>query len=459
MSTAPTDDSPAVATHVPRHFSDDVYAVIVGVCFVVVGVGVTWWMGDDLIGWINKPGEWTTSPIELLNDQKSGVSVWLATVVSLATIALMLTGYFKSRGNLTGSLVAFVGLSGLAILATVMAGQAVVKYYNLEYVLWALLIGTAIGNTIGVPRWLQPAVQGEFYIKLGLVLLGMEVLMGKLVVLGLPGILVSWVVTPIVLVATFWFGMKVLRIESPSLAITIAADMSVCGVSAAIATAAACRAKREELSLAISLSLCFTAVMMVVMPIVIRALDLDPIVGGAWMGGTIDSTGAVAAAGSALGDEGLKIATTVKMIQNILIGVIAFSVSIYWATHYTDTQGSPDRAPQSGLMAEVWARFPKFVLGFLLVSLIASVIDWSGPSGATLIKQTIDLVTKETRNWLFCLAFVCIGLEMQARTFLPVLRGGKPLVLYVVGQAFNILLTGLMAWVVFGWLFRDSITK
>ncbi len=158
--------------------------------------------------------------------------------------------------------------------------------------------------------------------------------MGKLIVLGLPGIMVSWIVTPIVLVGTFWFGQRVLKIESPSLNMTVSADMSVCGVSAAIATGAACRAKKEELSLAISLSLAFTAVMMVVMPLVIKAVGMDDLVGGAWMGGTIDSTGAVAAAGKALGDRALNVATTVKMIQNILIGVIAFAVSVYWAYRY-----------------------------------------------------------------------------------------------------------------------------
>ncbi len=161
----------------------------------------------------------------------------------------------------------------------------------------------------------ETTVRGEFFIKWGLILLGMEVLMGKLIVLGLPGIMVSWIVTPIVLVGTFWFGQRVLKIDSPSLNMTVSADMSVCGVSAAIATAAACRAKKEELSLAISLSLVFTAVMMVVMPLVIKAVGMDDIVGGAWMGGTIDSTGAVAAAGKALGDRALYVATTVKMIQ------------------------------------------------------------------------------------------------------------------------------------------------
>ncbi len=131
-------------------------------------------------------------------------------------------------------------------------------------------MGLLISNTIGTPDWIRPAVRTEFFIKTGLVLLGAEVLFSRLLALGVPGIFVAWIVTPIVLITTFWFGQKILRIDSPSLNMVISADMSVCGVSAAIATAAACKAKKEELTLAIGMSLSFTVVMMVLMPTVIQ---------------------------------------------------------------------------------------------------------------------------------------------------------------------------------------------
>lgn len=120
--------------------------------------------------------------------------------------------------------------------------------------------------------------------------------------------------------------------QSKTLNITLAADMLVCGVSAAIATAAACRAKKEELTLAIGISLVFTSVMMIVIPNIINATGMDHVLGGAWIGGTIDATGAVAAAGAFLSDKALYVAATVKLIQNILIGVIAFAVALYWVT-------------------------------------------------------------------------------------------------------------------------------
>ncbi|MCA9037398.1 MAG: putative sulfate exporter family transporter, partial [Planctomycetaceae bacterium] len=307
----------------------------------------------------------------------------------------------------------------------------------------ALLIGLLISNTIGTPAFMKPGVRTELYMKVGLVLLGAEVLFGKLLALGLPGVFIAWVVTPIVLISTFWFGQKVLKIGSPSLNMVISADMSVCGVSAAIATASACKAKKEELSTAIGISLAFTVVMMVVLPQVIKMAGLDPIVGGAWIGGTIDSTGAVGAAGAMLGEEAEVVATTIKMIQNILIGVVAFCVAVYWVTFVERT---PDTKPD---VTEIWRRFPKFILGFLAASIVMSIISERVDGGSTMVKTVIDGSTKGLRGWCFCLAFVSIGLETEFKTLLRFFKGGKPLVLYICGQTLNLCLTLFMSWLMF----------
>ncbi|HEX6985427.1 MAG TPA: putative sulfate exporter family transporter, partial [Planctomycetaceae bacterium] len=344
----------------------------------------------------------------------------------------------------------FVAVFLLALLAFVLTGQKVVEHYNLEYALWALLVGLLISNTVGTPALLRPAARTEFYIKTGLVLLGAEVLFNKLLALGVPGIFVSWVVTPVVLIGTYLFGQYVLKIRSRSLNMVISADMSVCGVSAAIATAAACKAKKEELSLAIGLSLTFTVVMMVVMPAVIKAVGMNDVLAGAWLGGTIDSTGAVAAAGGMLGDAALTAATTVKMIQNILIGVVAFGVAVYWVTYVERT---PD-APRPGV-GEIWRRFPKFVLGFVAASLVFSWIYASGTVGEAVVDATIGS-TKSLRGWFFCLAFVSIGLETNFRELSHQMTGGKPLVLYLCGQALNLCLTLAMAYLMFEVVFPDA---
>ncbi len=377
-----------------------------------------------------------------------------------ALVAVLLVGVAagvlqrKSARQIIDFVPAVLALFALAVLSFVLAAQEVLESANLEYALWALLVGLLVANTIGTPRWMTPAVRGELFIKVGLVLLGAEVLFSRLLELGVKGVLVSWLVTPVVLIGTYIFGQRVLKMESKSLNLVISADMSVCGVSAAIATAAACKAKKEELSLAISLSLIFTIVMMIVQPRIIEAVGMPPAAGGAWLGGTIDSTGAVAAAAESdyLGKIGADTAVTVKMIQNILIGVTAIGVAIYWTRWVEPTQGPVDpNAPKVNVgVGEIWRRFPKFIIGFVAASLIASWIYGQGYYGEIWHDAAIGKFSKDIRVWLFCLAFVCIGLETNFRELLPYLRSGKALTLYLVGQAFNLTLSLIMALLVFG---------
>jgi uncharacterized integral membrane protein (TIGR00698 family) len=401
-------------------------------------------------------GGWEQSPLDAFNDAKTKKSVVPGILGALAATALVsLLAVALQRLPIAPFLSAFPGVFLLAVLAYVMAKQAVIEMYNLEYALWALLVGMVICNTVGTPQWLKPAVRGELFIKIGLVLLGAEVLFGRLLALGVPGICVSWLVTPVVLIGTFIFGQRVLKMESKSLNIVISADMSVCGVSAAIATAAACKAKKEELSLAIGLSLAFTVVMMVVMPRVVLAMGLDPRVGGAWIGGTIDSTGAVAAAGEALGKIGSETAVTVKMIQNILIGIVAFGVAVYWTKWVDPTDGGTTSAKPAVGVSEIWKRFPKFVLGFITASIVCSVIFAASLFGEVWVDASTAGITKPIREWMFCLAFICLGLDTNFRELLPYFRTGKPLMLYVCGQTLNILLTFLMAYLMFGVIFTE----
>ena len=344
----------------------------------------------------------------------------------------------------------------MAVLAYVFSSQATMKAYGIGYAAWAIVIGLVISNTIGTPEWVKPAVQTEYYIKTGLVLLGAEILFGKIVAIGIPGIFVAWVVTPIVLVTTYLFGQRILKIPSKTLNITISSDMSVCGVSAAIATASACRAKKEELTLAVGLSMIFTSVMMVVMPAFIKATGMPLVLGGAWMGGTIDATGAVAAAGAFLGPEALYTAATIKMIQNVLIGVIAFFVAVYWCAKVDCVPG------QRVSIMEIWYRFPKFVLGFIAASIIFSMIYaalGSDVAYSVLDHGAIRGLPKILRGWFFCLAFTSIGLATNFRELKSYFKGGKPLILYVCGQSFNLLLTLTMAYIMFYLVFPDITAK
>jgi uncharacterized membrane protein YadS len=241
----------------------------------------------------------------------------------------------------------------------------------------------------------------------------------------------------------------------------ISADMSVCGVSAAIASASACRAKKEELSLAIALSLIFTVIMMIVMPYGIRWAGLNPVVAGAWLGGTIDSTGAVAAASELLKSPiATEVASTVKMIQNILIGIFAIGIAAYWATYMESSEQSESSTSSTKVgFGEIWRRFPKFALGFLGVSLVFSWIQASGVEGNALINGVVDGTTKQLRAWFFCMAFVSIGLDSNFRQYVAMLRNGKPIILYLVGQTLNLTLSFIACYVVFQILFRETTER
>jgi uncharacterized integral membrane protein (TIGR00698 family) len=374
-----------------------------------------------------------------------GLAVLGASVALLFAVGLWCMGQ-SARRFLLGFPFIFV----LSTAAYFLAAQSGIRAWGLEYVLWAILLGLLVSNTIGTPRWVMPAVQVEFFIKTGLVLLGASVLVSKIVLIGIPGVFITWVVTPIVLITTFWFGQRVLKMESKRLNMVVAADMSVCGVSAAIATAAACRAKKEELTLAVGISIIFTAVMLFAMPAFIKAAGIDHVVGGAWMGGTIDATGAVVAAGALLSDTAMHVAATIKMIQNIMIGVIAFGVAAYWATCIDRTPGV-DLSARAALR-EVWLRFPKFVLGFVAASIVFSIIYGvlgSDVGNAMLDQGVIRGWTAGLQGWLFCLAFVSIGLATNFRDLAHLFKGGKPLTLYVVGQTFSLMLSLAMCYLMF----------
>ena len=405
---------------------------------------------------IAAPAKWTSNPADSLLpagnlDLLQGLLGALVISAAAFSVAVGIAG-----GRVAEFLAGFVAIFVLAALALVIAAQQGINQLNLEYALWALVIGLVISNTVGIPAFLRPAVRTELYIKTGLVLLGAGILFGRLLELGLPGFFIAWIVAPVVLITTFWFGQHVLKIPSKSLNIVISADMAVCGVSAAIATAAACRAKKEELSLAIGISLAFTVIMMVVQPWVIRAAGINEVVGGAWIGNTIDSSGAVVAAGEMVGDVARDVAATIKMIQNILIGVVAFAVAVYWV-HFVER----DHATTRPDAAEIWRRFPKFVFGFLAASAIFSAIAALHPQGREIVqavlqggpnmKQGIDTL----RGWFFALAFVSIGLESNFRELGRYLRGGKPVMLYVCGQAFSLCLSLAMAWLMFEVMFSD----
>ena len=369
--------------------------------------------------------------------QFSGV-FWVKLARTFIVLAVLFGTGVKLQGEkLSRYLPAFLGLFVLAIAVRIISAEFTLNRY-LEWAFWALIVGLFISNTVGVPQWLRPAIRTEFYIKTGLVVMGFSVLFSNIAKFGLYGLGIAWIVTPIVIIFMWWLGTKILKIDNKPLVITLASATSVCGTSAAIATGAAAKAKKDDLSIAISISIIFTILMMVFEPMIIRWSGMSSLMGGALIGGTVDSTGAVVLAGNALGPEAEQAAVLVKSIQNILIGFIAFFVAIFFATRVENSGVSKVGA------GEIWYRFPKFIIGFFVASIVASFIALPLAGGDAV--KSVNGVLDQYKNWAFVLAFTSIGLDTNFKEIGKQLHGGKVLWLYIIGQLFNIVLTLLAVW-------------
>jgi uncharacterized integral membrane protein (TIGR00698 family) len=354
-------------------------------------------------------------------------------ILGTAGAALLRRGALRF---LAGFPVVFV----LAAAGFLIAGNTRISGWGLEYVLWALLLGLLVGNLFRLPAWLRAAANTELYIKIGLVLLGAEVLLRTLLRAGAWGMLQAVVVVAAVWYFCFWLARR-FGLDAEFGAI-LATGVSVCGVSAAIAAGGALKGDPRKVSHAVSLILIVAVPMLIIEPLLAKLMGLTPAVTGAWLGGTIDTTGGVAAAGTIAGKEALDLAIVVKVAQNALIGVVAFLLAI-WSVARRRAGGEKARP------VEIWDRFPKFVLGFIAASLVFSLALPERSAAA------ITPLTAGLRGWWFCLAFVSIGLETRVKDLVG-LNSGRPAATFLGAQLFNVLWTLLIAALLFGGILFPS---
>jgi uncharacterized integral membrane protein (TIGR00698 family) len=322
----------------------------------------------------------------------------------------------------------------LSLIGGIIGGNTTISYWGLEVVFWALLLGLLVSNTVGVPRWVKEGVKTEYFIKIGLVLLGAEILFTTIVKVGAYGMVQSVIVIAAVFYFCFWVAKK-LGLDDEFASI-LGTAVSICGVSAAIAAGGAVKGDPKKVSHTISLVLLCAIPMLIFQPIIAKAVGMIPAVAGAWIGGTIDTTGAVVAAGAIAGPEAMSVAVVVKMAQNVLIGVAAFLLAIWFVFKRREAGGKPSAM-------EIWFRFPKFVLGFIIASIIFSFF-----MSDAFAKQVTD-ISKSIRAWWFNLAFICIGLDTRFKE-LVAMGGGRPAAAFLIAQGFNIILTLVLAYLIFG---------
>jgi uncharacterized integral membrane protein (TIGR00698 family) len=350
----------------------------------------------------------------------------------VATIGIALLGR-----QVVPFLIGLPAIFGLASLARFLAGNGLFVDWGIEYVIFALALGLLISNTIGVPEWLKPAVQTEFFIKTGLVILGASLLFIEVLQAGALGIVQALLVVFVVWYACFWLCRK-LSVDD-EFAAMLSTAVSICGVSAAIAACGAIKGDKKKLSYVTSLVLIVAVPMMIVMPWIAKSTGMDPLVAGAWLGGTLDTSASVVAAGALISDAAMKTGVIVKFSQNALIGVAAFMLAIWWTFKLGAATGE---RPSAGV---IWERFPKFVLGFVLAS---AIFSFALPG--EMVSGTRSALT-EIRTWWFALAFVCIGLETRF-VELATTEQGRPALAFIGAQAVNVLWTLLLAFLLFGGL-------
>jgi uncharacterized membrane protein YadS len=316
----------------------------------------------------------------------------------------------------------------------------------LEYPLWAALVGLVANwllKATNVYDYIKSGIRTELFLKTGLVLLGASISFSIIFRAAGGAVLQGIVMVTSVYFFCWWLAGKFGL--SDTLRAVMSTAVSICGVSAAIAAAGSVLAKKEEITYITALVIVTSLPLMVIAPLLAGAMNMPEAIAGAWFGGNVDTTAAVVGAGTMYGETAQKIASIVKQTQNALIGFVAFGLALYFTTVVEGKKQKPG-------VSMIWKRFPKFVLGFLVASLLYTlVIDAGWASSSDQAFKSINA----TREWAFCLAFVCMGLELSVGAFKKM--GWSPVIVYLVVTVFNTVLALGVSWLIFGWLFPAGV--
>jgi len=381
--------------------------------------------------------QWTGTD-DLVSKVLTGKNILLISGIGLAFAVLSSIAISLSAGEPGKYMAGFTVVYILAVFSLIIAGNKTINRYGIEYVVFGLMIGLALSNLNLTPAWLKEAGRSEFFIKTGLIILGSSILFTDIVNAGLPGIVQAVAVVIVVWFFALWLSRK-LKVDD-EFGVILASAVSICGVSAAIVAAGAIKGDKKKLSYVTTLVLLVAIPMLVLQPWVIKKFAIPEVVGGAWLGGTLDTTASVTAAAQLVGPLALKAGVIVKFSQNVLIGVAAFFIAAWWTLKKENSQNTE----RQGLKI-VWERFPKFVLGFIAASLLFSFVI---PAETT--KQVSGFLNGLRTLW-FALAFVSIGLEAKFSDLVKT-QGGRPALAFTVAQLFNIFWTLLWAYLLFGGL-------
>src|SRR5271165_3950324 len=438
--------APSRFTARPSHWGElirkeDWWAIWIGLG--LVAVAITLFANGGSIRWIAvAPQKWSHLADAAAQLQAHGLQyaalfvLWAASLgIGAAALGIKLSRFLPAF--------LFIYLLAGAIYFLGLWDQA--AHYNLEPPLVALGLGLLISNTIGVPRWWVPALRVEFYIKTGIVLLGASLPLTLIAWAGPVAIVQAAIVSLVTFGVIYTSGVRLGL--NRRLAATLGTGGAVCGVSGAIAIGGAVGAKKEDVSVAIALVVVWAIVMIFALPLAARYLHLTTGVAGAWIGTSefADAAGLAAAqtyggyagnvpgiAGSA--DAAVAAFTLMKVIgRDVWIGVWAFVLSLIATTRWERT-GVEGRSGAG----EIWRRFPKFVLGFLIASALITLISRGYAYADYKARVIPGLVAplQALRTWAFTFAFLSIGLTTRLREFASV--GARPFYAFSIGVIVNV---------------------
>ncbi|MDX1939434.1 MAG: putative sulfate exporter family transporter [Saprospiraceae bacterium] len=415
--------------------SEDIWAVLIAGVLILTTLAWAWIAPD--FKFAAPVFKWANSD-DLFSKVLIANNLLLIALAGIVFAVLSAIAVWLSGGSLRKYLLGFGAIFILGILSLVIAGNKGINYYGLEYVIFGLLMGLALSNLLDIPDWLKEAARSEFFIKTGLVILGAGVLFNDIIQAGVPGIFQAVAVVSVVWFFSLWLSRR-LKVDD-EFGVILASAVSICGVSAAIVAAGAIQGDKKKLSYVTALVLLVAIPMLILQPWAIKAFGIPELVGGAWLGGTLDTTASVTAAAELVGGAATKAGVIVKFSQNVLIGVAAFFIATWWVLRKNPEQALNGEKPS---LKVVWERFPKFVLGFIAASILFSFLI---PTDT--VKQVGGFLKSLQTLW-FAMAFVGIGLEARFSDLVKI-QGGRPALAFIGAQVFNIFWTLLWAYLLFG---------
>lgn len=419
---------------------EDWWAVWLGLGIVLAAI-VIWATGSSIKSFAVDVPKWTDfGQVSTHFGERIGsyIALYLG-FLAIFSLAVKVLGH-KLSEFVTGFTIIFV----MSILVSIFGAWEWAQRYNLEAPLVALGVGMIISNTIPIPKWMEACLRTEFYVKVGIVLLGATLPFTLIVQAGPLAFMQATMIAVTTFLTIYFAGTKLFGLDK-RFAATLGAGGSICGVSASIAIGGAVKADKKHVSIAISLVVVWAIVMIYTLPIGIKLFNIPSGPAGAWIGTSEFADAAGIAAAAAINEQAIKTFTLMKVVgRDMFVGIWCFILALISITRWEkrDDGTKPDAM-------EIWYRFPKFVIGFFVASAIITLLVASvDTQAAKAVTDSIIKPLKTLRTWAFIFCFLAIGLTTRFKDLTSV--GWKPFAAFTTGVLVNVPLGFILSVLVFG---------